>query len=152
MYPLKIGNRGVRTFFKKDPSKRNQKARTPPDLLQDLQNAFGVFDFDPCPPDPSFDGLSVEWGKNNFVNPPFNALKPWLRKALTEWHKGDKQIIFLMPIRIHTGYFLADINPLIQTNKIALYILERGVQFVGYNTRAPFGMMYLVFPPLSKPQ
>ena len=150
-FPVKSGKRGVGTFFKQDISNRDQKARTPEQLYEDLETVYGKFDFDPCPTNPQFDGLKEEWGKNTYVNPPFDALKKWLKKALEEWKKGDKQIIFLMPIRIHTRYFLEQINPYIQENKIGLYILNKGVKFQGYKHRAPFGMMYLVFPPLSNP-
>lgn len=150
-FPSQSGKRGTRTFFREDTSQRDQKARTPEELYEDLQAVYGKFDFDPCPSDPQFDGLSVEWGRNTYVNPPFKALKKWLMKALEEWKKGGKQIIFLMPIRIHTRYFLDNINPYIQENKIGLYIINKGVKFQGYTYRAPFGMMYLVFPPLSNP-
>ena len=47
---------------------------TPPDLMKQLTDEFH-FDFDPCPhPRPEgFDGLVVEWGKSNWVNPPFTG-------------------------------------------------------------------------------
>ena len=43
----------------------------PPDLYNELNAEFN-FDFDPCPyPRPEgFDGLTCEWGKRNWVNPP----------------------------------------------------------------------------------
>lgn len=48
---------------------------TPPDLYKALDAEFG-FDFDPCPyPVPAgFDGLTCEWGKSNYVNPPFGSI------------------------------------------------------------------------------
>lgn len=47
----------------------------PPDLFRPLQKEFN-FDFDPCPfPRPEgFDGLEVNWGKSNWVNPPFTGM------------------------------------------------------------------------------
>lgn len=51
---------------------------TPPDLYAKLDAEFH-FDFDPCPyplPD-GFDGLMCEWGRSNYVNPPFGDVR-WL--------------------------------------------------------------------------
>lgn len=66
---------------------------TPPELMEQLQQEFS-FDFDPCPyPKPEdFDGLMVEWGKINYVNPPFNGPTKWVRKALEEYKKGNQKL------------------------------------------------------------
>lgn len=86
---------------------------TPPDLFEELNSKFH-FDFDPCPyPKPDdFDGLTVEWGQSNYVNPPFGSIlhqgagdkKPkkkgptaWARKAIEEHNKG-KTVVFVYPI------------------------------------------------------
>ena len=80
---------------------------TPDDLMKSLNDEFN-FDFDPCPyPKPDdFDGLTNEWGKSNYVNPPFGSIihegkkkgpTAWVRKALEEYKKG-KDIVFLYPL------------------------------------------------------
>lgn len=80
---------------------------TPPELMQSLQLEFD-FDFDPCPyPKPDdFDGLDVEWGNSNYVNPPFGVVMHkgkkkgatgWARKAIEEYNKG-KRVVFVYPI------------------------------------------------------
>ena len=48
---------------------------TPPDLYADLNKKYN-FDFDPCPyPKPDdFDGLAIDWGESNYVNPPFGSI------------------------------------------------------------------------------
>lgn len=75
--------------------------RTPKAVYQVLDAEFG-FDFDPCPPNPSFDGLEAEWGDVNFVNPPYgNELPKWIRKGFEEWKKG-KTVVFLIPSRTDT--------------------------------------------------
>lgn len=80
---------------------------TPPELYKQLNDEF-KFDFDPCPfPKPeNFDGLTCEWGKSNYVNPPFGAIihegkkkgmTAWVRKAIAEWEKG-KLVVMVYPI------------------------------------------------------
>jgi hypothetical protein len=51
---------------------------TPPDMYAALDAEFH-FDFDPCPYPLSegFDGLTCEWGKSNYVNPPFGSIMDW---------------------------------------------------------------------------
>lgn len=80
---------------------------TPPELMNVLKAEFG-FDFDPCPfpiPD-GFDGLTCEWGRSNYVNPPFGSVihegkkkgpTAWAKKALLESRK-DKRVVLVYPI------------------------------------------------------
>ena len=76
---------------------------TPPDLYERLDAEFH-FDFDPCPyPLPfGFDGLTCEWGRSNWVNPPFGSIihhgkkkgpTAWVRKALSERSKGRGSVL-----------------------------------------------------------
>jgi hypothetical protein len=80
---------------------------TPPDLYYRL-NAEFKFTFDPCPfPKPEdFDGLTVDWGASNYVNPPFGSIvhegkkkgpTAWVRKAIAEQQKG-KRVVLVYPI------------------------------------------------------
>ncbi len=79
---------------------------TPPELMKQLKEEFG-FDFDPCPyPLPEgFDGLSVEWGESNYVNPPFKGPTQWVHKAISEYKKG-KKVVFVFPIAKWIHYLL----------------------------------------------
>lgn len=81
---------------------------TPPYLMESLQLEFN-FDFDPCPyPKPEgFNGLTAEWGRRNYVNPPFVSFvdvdgkkkgpTAWARKCITEAQKG-KDVVMVYPI------------------------------------------------------
>jgi hypothetical protein len=80
---------------------------TPDDLMAELQAEF-EFDFDPCPyPKPDdFNGLTAEWGKRNYVNPPFGVVMQdgkkkgataWARKCIEEYKKG-KLVVMVYPI------------------------------------------------------
>src|SRR3990167_4110032 len=75
---------------------------TPKDFYMALDAEFS-FDFDPCPIEsyPKFDGLKIEWGKRNFVNPPYSNLKAWCKKAYEEYLKG-KLVVMLIPSRTDT--------------------------------------------------
>lgn len=81
----------------------DQTWRTPVKLYEELNKEFH-FDFDPCPPNPTFNGLEVEWGKSNFVNPPYKQCKEWLKKGYEEYQKG-KTVVFLIPSRTDTKYW-----------------------------------------------
>lgn len=140
------GYNTIYKFYKAEIHLRDQFAQTPDDLIAQLEAEYGKFDFDPCPVNPQFDGLSVTWGKNNYVNPPFNNLKAWLEKAIHEWKLGGKQIVFLMPIRLHTKYFIDLIKPLLDESLVEVHILQGGLRFKNYANKTPFGLMLLIFP------
>ena len=70
---------------------------SPPELYEPLDAEF-KFDFDPCPnPRPEgFDGLQVEWGHRNWVNPPFTGgVMAWCKKALEQQAKGKLSVLIL---------------------------------------------------------
>lgn len=77
-----------------------------PQWLYDKLNAEFNFDFDPCPNNPTFDGLSIPWGKSNFVNPPYNRKdKPrFIQKAYEEYKLG-KTCVLLIPAATGTKQF-----------------------------------------------
>jgi len=54
---------------------------TPKEFYDKLNKEFS-FDFDPCPLFSEFDGLSIDWGKSNFVNPPYSKLREFVYKAI----------------------------------------------------------------------
>ena len=90
---------------------------TPPELLAELNAVHGPFDFDPCPyPKPEgFNGLDEEWGKSNYVNPPFGSIvldgkkkgpTAWARKAIAEHQKG-KDVVLVYPIDKWIHYLIS---------------------------------------------
>lgn len=90
-------------FHKGNGSDQKHYWLTPPDLYARLDVEHS-FTFDPCPfplPD-NFDGLTCDWGKSNYVNPPFGSIMhegrkkgptAWARKALAEKEKGNKTVL-----------------------------------------------------------
>ena len=79
--------------------KKKRYWATPPEMMKELNDEFD-FDYDPCPhPRPEgYDGLEVEWGQRNYVNPPFvGGWMKWVHKAIEE-HKNNKLIVFIIPM------------------------------------------------------
>jgi len=71
----------------------------PPEIWEPLNKEFS-FDFDPCPfPRPEgFDGLTVPWGRSNWVNPLYtkgSSISAWVRKAIEEQAKGHTSVLIL---------------------------------------------------------
>ena len=78
--------------------------RTPVKLYEELDKEFN-FNFDPCPPDPTFDGLSIGWADKNFVNPPYGRqITAWIKKGFEESQAG-KLVVFLIPSRTDTKWW-----------------------------------------------
>lgn len=78
----------------------------PPSLYQMLDKEFH-FDFDPCPYKENkadvIDGIGIEWGSRNWVNPPFRALDAvnkhgptaFARKAIEQQKEGKLSVLIL---------------------------------------------------------
>ena len=69
------------------------------------------FDFDPCPIcfdeiTPDKDGLLIEWGKRNFINPPYSRRlkEAFVKRAVEESDKG-KLCVCLLPVSTSTALF-----------------------------------------------
>jgi site-specific DNA-methyltransferase (adenine-specific) len=50
------------------------------------------------------DGLSENWEKVNWMNPPFSTCEKWIKKAVEEQLKGNTTYA-IIPARIETEYF-----------------------------------------------
>lgn len=83
---------------------KNQSWATPAKLYAEFMRADY---YDPCPLDdkPSIDGLSIEWPRKVFLNPPYCNILPWVDKALEHslMHGGD--IWLLLPSRTGAEWF-----------------------------------------------
>lgn len=114
-----IGPEFIDTSKRKD---ENHYWLMPPDKMEPLQDEF-KFDFDPCPfPRPDdFDGLQTDWGKSNWVNPPFTGMAKqpgkrkigpmaWARKALEERQKGKISVLIFPIYQVRVISFLEDHN------------------------------------------
>jgi len=108
---------------------------TPPELYKALNEEFN-FDFDPCPINPKFDGLSVQWGKRNYVNPPYGReIGKWVKRAFL-----NPLSVCLLPARTDTRWFHDYIY-----GKAEIRFIKGRLKFSGSKNSAPFPSMIVIF-------
>jgi hypothetical protein len=110
---------------------------TPPELYNKLDAEF-KFTFDPCPLQhdiDKWDGLILDWGERNFINPPYSRelKEAFVLKAITESRKG-KLCVMLLPVSTSTQLFHRYILP----NKTEIRFIEKRIKFRGVNTKGEF--------------
>lgn len=92
------------------------------------------FDFDPCPFQHDinkWDGLEIEWGKRNFINPPYSRkLKDAFVKKTIEESKKGKLCVMLLPVSTSTILFHDYILP----NQTDIIFIRGRIKFCGVNT------------------
>jgi site-specific DNA-methyltransferase (adenine-specific) len=108
---------------------------TPRKLYEELNTEFR-FDFDPCPLNsgeilPENDGLIIEWGSRNFVNPPYSQkLKEAFVRRAVEYQSKGKMSVMLLPVSTSTVLFHEWIKP----NASEIRFLRGRVKFEGINS------------------
>jgi site-specific DNA-methyltransferase (adenine-specific) len=134
----------------KNRSVQSDNWATPKDVYEELNGEFN-FDFDPCPLNYKVDGLTIEWGQSNFINPPYSRKlkESFIRKAFEESKKG-KLCIMLLPVSTSTKIFHNIILPYgkIRFWKGRIKFLFNGLE----NEKYKFGQtdnMIVIFKPLS---
>ena len=117
----------------------NQKAMTPIKFYSQIDSIFN-FDFDPCPANPKFDGLSIAWKKMNYVNPPFDSIGMWLEKAIHEAKRG-KRSVFLIPARVDRPWYRLYVRHFVHD------FLPGKLAFQGYQRPFPEPLMLVLISP-----
>lgn len=113
---------------------------TPSYFYNPLNQEFN-FDFDPCPLNngeilPENDGLKIDWGNRNFVNPPYSVkLKTaFIEKAVEESGKG-KLCVMLLPVSTSTKLFHDIILPNISE---PVRFIKGRIKFEGFDSFGNF--------------
>lgn len=133
--------------------RKDQAARTPESLYALLAGAFGVRRdawFDPCPPSPRRDGLTIPWRSPAYVNPPFDRLMDWFDKAESECERRGVSTVFLMPFRPGARY----VHRRVLASKLVsrALVLTHSVRFEPYPRALATPIMLLVIAPLAPPR
>ena len=83
---------------------------TPPDVYKALDDEFH-FDYDPCPLNGT-DGLVSDWGKSNYINPPYSRKlkEAFVQRAVQEARRGAL-CVMLLPVSTSTVLFHDWIKP-----------------------------------------
>lgn len=110
---------------------------TPHDFYVELNKEHN-FDFDPCPLQhdiTEWDGLEIEWGDRNFINPPYSRRlkEAFVNKAVAESKKG-KLCVMLLPVSTSTKLFHDVIIP----NAYQITFIKGRIKFQGVNTFGQF--------------
>jgi len=116
---------------------------TPKDFYDKLNNEFH-FDFDPCPLNHNvkeWDGLKVEWGNVNYVNPPYDrkTKEAFIKKAIQEYKKG-KTVVMLLPVSTSTKIF----HDHIMVNNPEIRFIKGRLKFDS-NRAGTFDSMLVIF-------
>lgn len=108
---------------------------TPKTLYDELDSEFS-FDFDPCPLNageitPDKDGLLIEWGDRNFINPPYSRkLKEAFVVRAVEFKAKGRLCVMLLPVSTSTKLF----HDIVLPNADDIRFLRGRVKFQGINT------------------
>jgi len=118
----------------------NMLWQTPDEVYKSLDDEFH-FDFDPCPANPTFDGLNIKWGFSSYCNPPYGRqVGKWISKGVFE-SLENKTVVFLLPARTDTRWFHDYILPY----AIEIRFIKGRLKFKGAKHGAPFPSMIVIF-------
>jgi len=58
--------------------------KTPPWLLTLITEFYEGGWFDPCPDNPTFNGLAIKWPAKTYINPPFSQYLKWAQHGFVQ--------------------------------------------------------------------
>ncbi len=113
--------------------------KTPPILYEKALKFFRIekFDCDVCCSEKNIpakvhyiqgktDGLTAQWERFNWCNPPFNECKKWIEKAYKEQQKGNATCMML-PVRTETKYWH---DYILENPAVHIVWLRKGYKFL----------------------
>jgi len=120
-------------------NQNNDNWATPDYIYKPLNDEFD-FDFDPCPLNegpilPENDGLLIDWGQRNFINPPYSKkLKTAFVERAVHFKNQGRLCVCLIPNIRETDLFWDIIKP----NATELRDIRKRIRFMGKNTKGEY--------------
>jgi hypothetical protein len=106
----------------------SQVVSTPTWFYAKLNELF-AFDHDPCPINAQLDAMHADWGRMNFVNPPWKHSAAFAFRAIDEAKKKNSRSVILCPALPHLRWR----RELQATGCVhAVIFFRRGIVFDGY--------------------
>lgn len=122
----------TKNLLNKEPLKDSWKT---PEYFYNILDEMFNFDFDPCPLNHNleeWDGLKVEWGERNSINPPYSRkLKEDFVYSALYWSKQGKLCVLLLPVSTSTDLFHKLIFPYAKE----IYFVDKRIKFEGINLK-----------------
>lgn len=88
------------------PKSKSDVHLTPDRVFEIIERKWGYKKsefFDPCPENPQWNGLEIDWKDLNFVNPPYTLLSEFVEKAIMESSRNTT--IMLLPSKTEQPWF-----------------------------------------------
>jgi len=113
---------------------------TPKWLYDELDKEFH-FDFDPCPLKSGIDGLAMQWGNVNYINPPYGRMvSVWIDRAYAESCAG-KFCVMLLPSRTDTKWW----HDVVLKHATEIRFIRGRLKFGDCKNSAPFPSAIVIF-------
>lgn len=121
----------------------NQVVETPDHFKQMIYEAYNI-DHDPCPVKPQFDAMVADWGKRNFVNPPFGEAAGFFHRAIELYKTKGAYSVILSPVPFALKWFS---NILLSGCISHITLLRGGMAFKGYKDGCPLPLCLIHIGP-----
>lgn len=121
---------------------------TPKHVYEALDKEFH-FDFDPCPLYAEvrrFSDFHNNWGKCNFVNPPYSHISIWVEECYDQCNILGNTVVMLIPSRTDTRWWH---NYVMKATEIRF--IKGRLKFGGAKNSAPFPSCIVIFKPSTTP-
>ena len=122
--------------------------QTPIKLYKELDKEFN-FTLDPCPVNPTFNGLHIKWSGSVFCNPPYSEVERWIAKGINEiMEKNIDTLVFLVFAKTDTKWYHKFIwnNPVLNWE---IRFIKGRLKFINPNKKtnmsAPYPSMLLIW-------